>query len=370
MSVAIVLAFIYVSLQIFYLYNWLKTSSTLVPKNYAPTTGLSVVVVAHNAGNTIEKCIQDILNQNYPPTLFEIIVVNDRSTDSTQDIIQKINQGQVRLINLADHPEFMHSPAFKKSGIELGVQHSLNDWIVVTDADCTYRRDWLRTIAYVKKSGDAVLITAPIQLEGMENFFAKMQQMETLAFMVITAAGIRSGLHTIANGANMSFSKIAFLQINGFEGNYHYASGDDMFLIEKMKKHFPGRIGFLKSPTAVVSTPAKKNWKSLIQQRLRWASKNKGLQSPVINMIWGFVGLYHIALVISLILPFITDISLMPFIILFVPKWILDFIIIQNASFFFNHKPFQGNTIVLQFLYTLYVLRLGWNMMLGRKGDW
>ena len=370
MSIAIALSLLYFFIQIFYLYNWLKTPVIVVPGHYIPSAGISVVVVAHNEENTIHSCIRDIVAQNYPVSLFEVIVVNDRSTDSTGDIVQKTGSNQVRLFNLTDHPEFIHAPAFKKSGISLAVQHARHEWIVVTDADCTYRRDWLRTISYAKESGDSVFIAAPIQLNSKNSFLEKMQQMENLAFMVITAAGIRSGLHVIANGANMAFSKRAFMEIKGFEGNYHYASGDDMFLIEKMKKHFPDQIIFLKSASAVVTTSPKSNWKSLITQRIRWAGKNKGLQNPVINIIWGFVGLYSIALVASLILPFISNTSLMPFIILFITKWILDFIIVQNAAFSFNHRPFEGNTIVLQFLYTFYVLRLGWNLLLGRKGDW
>lgn len=370
LSIAIALSFLYLSLQSFHLYHWLKTLSIFPSKDYTPSAALSIVVVAHNEAQTIEKCIRGILNQNYPGHLFEIIVINDRSTDSTADIVQKINAPQVRLFNLTDHPEFIHSPAFKKSGIELAVHHARNDWIVVTDADCLYRREWLRIIAYAKETSDSLFITSPVQLEGKESFFEKMQQMETLAFMVITAAGIRSGLHAMANGANMSFSKSAFLEINGFERNYQYASGDDMFLIEKMKKRFPGKISFLKSPFAIVSTYPKKNWSALIKQRIRWAGKNKGLQNPVINITWGFVGLYHFAIVASLILPFFSNVSLVPFIILFISKWISDFIIVQNASFYFNNRPFQGNSIVLQFMYTFYVLRLGWNLLLGKKGDW
>jgi len=327
-------------------------------------------MVAHNEEKTIEKCLRGILAQRYPASLFEIIVVDDRSTDATVSIIQKINSSQIKLFELTDYPGSIHQKAFKKSGIELGVNNAGNDWIIVTDADCTHHPDWLKTIAYAKELSKADFITGPIEKKGAENFLDKMQEMENLAFMVLTAAGIRSGLHDIANGANMSFSKKIYLEIKGFEGNYEYASGDDMFLIEKMRKHENARIGFLKSPTAMVRTSTKKSWNALIQQRLRWARKNRGLKNPLISTIWGFVGLYHLAMIASLILPLVSAVSLLPFIILFITKWIIDFMIIQNASFFFHRRPFQGNTILLQFLYTFYVLRMGWSLLTGKKGDW
>ncbi len=364
------LAFLYLILQLFYLYHWLKIEPVIVPKEFIPSTAVSIIVVAHNEEKTIEKCLRGILSQRFPGSLFEIIVIDDRSNDKTESIIQNINSPQIRLLKLAEHPLFIHQKAFKKSAIELAVNHAYHDWIIVTDADCTHHPDWLKTIAYAKELTEPAFLTGPIEKKGRENFLGKMQEMENLAFMVVTAAGIRSGLHDIANGANMSFSKKAFLEINGFEGNYEYASGDDMFLIEKIRKYDNARVSFLKSPTAMVRTSTKTSWKSLIQQRLRWAGKNKGLNNPLINLIWGFVGLYHVTMVSSLILPLVTTVSLLPFIILFITKWIIDFILIQNASFFFHRRPFQGNTILLQFLYTFYVFRIGWNLLLGRKGDW
>lgn len=364
------LALLYLILQLFYLYHWSKIAPVIVPKEFTPSTLLSVIVVAHNEEKTIEKCLRGILAQRFPASLFEIIVVDDRSTDATVSIIHKINSPQIRLLKLTDHPLAIQQEAFKKSAIQLAVNHAGHDWVIVTDADCTHHPDWLKTTAYAKELTNAVFITGPIEKKGGENFLDKMQEMENLAFMVLTAAGIRSGLHDIANGANMSFSKKIFLEIKGFEGNYKYASGDDMFLIEKMRKHDNGIISFLKSPTAMVRTSTKKSWDSLTKQRLRWSGKNQGLKNPLISTIWGFVGLYHIAMIASLLLPLVSAVSILPFIILFITKWIIDFIIIQNASFFFYRRPFQGNTILLQFLYTFYVFRMGWNLLLGRKGDW
>ncbi len=77
----------------------------------------------------------------------------------------------------------------------------------------------------------------------------------------------------LSNGANLAYSKVAFLDVNGFSGNDHIASGDDIFLLEKMKKAFPKQVQFLKSKEAIVSTKPQKNWKDVINQRIRWASK-------------------------------------------------------------------------------------------------
>lgn len=363
-------AAVYFWLQLYYIYHWWKTPALFVPEDYNPATGISVIVIARNEEKNIEKCIRSILNQKYTSHLFELILIDDRSDDNTSGIAKQFNHPSFRSFRLADFPEFIHSPAFKKSGIELGVHLSNNETIVVTDADCTHHEQWLRTISYVQEKHKAVFVTGPVIIEGRDNLLVKMQQMESLVFMSITAAGIRSRLHDIANGANMAFSKKAFLQTNPYHDNYQFASGDDMFLIEKMRRYFPDQIRFIKSTTAVATTEAVEDWNALMKQRIRRAKKNKGLQSGVINMIWLLVGAYHVMLVILFISALMDPLMWMSFAFIMGIKWLVDFIHVAQASKFFGIRITPSEFIVLQFVYLYYVLRLGLSLMTGKKGDW
>ncbi len=369
-AAAILLASVYLVLQCYYLFYWKKTTALTVPTDYSPTIKFSIIIIARDEANNIENCLRGILAQRYPKDSFEIIVINDRSTDDTDGLVQNLNASTIRLFDLKDFPEFIHPPAFKKSGISLGVHLATHEWIIVCDADCTHGTEWLRTMAYAIETTDHLFLTAPIFLTGQNDMITAMQQTENQAFMVVTAAGIKSAIHDIANGANMAFAKSAFINVNGYEGNYHFASGDDMFLIEKMRQKIGDRIGFVKSYNASAITAAKKTWSSLIKQRLRWAGKNKGLQRPVIRVIWGFVGLYHVALFIFLCLGLLSFISIWPFLILFIPKLLIDFILIKTGTDFLKQKMSVLLFIPLQIVYTFYILWLGMNVMLGKKGDW
>ena len=198
-----------------------------------------------------------------------------------------------------------------------------------------------------------------------------MQDVELMTYAFITGAGIQSSLHFMANGANMAFSKQAFLAVKGYEGNFHHPSGDDMFLIEKMKLAFPNQIQFVKSTEATVYTKAKPDWSSLMQQRLRWASKNAGLQSKRIANIWFFVGLYHFLLILLLILGVFQIKSIWPFFILLSTKWIADFIVLQSAASFFRKQSLLRHFIPLQILFAIYLVRLTFYMLTNRKRtDW
>ncbi|MEP6795424.1 MAG: glycosyltransferase [Saprospiraceae bacterium] len=360
----------YLFLQLYYLWYWLKTPEIIVPAEFIPSLKITVVVVAHNEEACIESCIEGILNQNYPDELFEIIVIDDRSSDGTVERIEKLQSPLVRIFHLTDYPEFIHPPAYKKSAIELAVKMAGHDWIVVTDADCIHPAECLRNISFSQSTTAAVFLAAPISYASRNSLLEKMQEMEMSVLMLITAAGIRSGLHDMANGANMSFSKKAFNEVHGYEGNYQYTSGDDMFLIEKMRFAFPDQIAFVKSGQAIVETKPHKDWTSLIKQRLRWAGKNKGLQSPVIRMIWVFVGLYYLMIFLTIILAIFHLTSWWPLLILLLLKWIGDFTILNQATRFFKKRLILYYFIPLQMMYGIYILVLAYFIAIRKKGDW
>ena len=341
-----------------------------MPDDFIPNVAFSVVVVARNEELTIEACLKSILKQHYPPDLFEVIIINDRSSDNTVEIINKIQSPNLRLYHLSDFVEFLHPPAFKKSAIELAIRQARYDWIVMTDADCITPSEWLSTLAYGQMVTKAVFLAAPALYVSRHSMLEKMQEMEMMILMLITAAGIRSGLHDMANGANMTFSKQAFLTVGGYKGNFQYASGDDMFLVEKIRSAFPALISFVKSKVAIVESMPHQDWSSFLKQRIRWAGKNKGLRNPVIRIIWTFVGFYHVSIVLAILLALFQLSTFWPFIILISLKWTGDFILILSASAFFKKRAMLIYFIPMQIMYSLYIFRLSLAMLTRKKSDW
>ncbi|HJW30707.1 MAG TPA: hypothetical protein VJ508_15845, partial [Saprospiraceae bacterium] len=153
-------------------------------------------------------------------------------------------------------------------------------------------------------------------------------------------------------------------------GNYNYASGDDLFLAEKMRSHFPDQIGFTKSIRATVVTTAKSTWRELLLQRIRWSGKNKALKNPVIRLIWGFVGLYHLALCMGMLMAILTVLPWWPFLVMLSFKWVADYFVLQPSAFFFKRIEVLRKFIPLQLLYSWYILRLGTAILLHQQDDW
>ena len=367
--IALGFAVVYFLFQLYYFIYW-QLTPTVSSTNNAVDEGVTIIVIARNEEYSIGKCLQGLLAQHYPSELVEIIVIDDHSTDNTVEVIKSLNHPQIKLYQLKDYPAYIKALAFKKSGITLAVDKASFENIIVTDADCSHPENWVKTMTSSLLNRKLVFQTAPVLIKEDGSMLEKMQEMEQLMLMLITGSGITSGLHDLANGANMAFKKSAFLDVEGYEGNEQFASGDDMFLIEKMRKAFPGKIGFVKSFDATVYTSGKKNWSSLFTQRLRWAGKNKGLENKSINRIWLFVGAYHVALILFLLASLFQLISPWPFITLLCVKWTMDYMLVATSAAFFKKTSLLKYFVPLQFLHIFYVLRLGLLMMIGKKGDW
>jgi cellulose synthase/poly-beta-1,6-N-acetylglucosamine synthase-like glycosyltransferase len=267
-----------------------------------PKSKFSVIIPARNEASNIEACIAGILAQNYPSHLFEIIVVDDFSEDETAQIVSKIAEQHknVRLLRLLDFTNNENLVAYKKRAIEIAIAEASGDWMVTTDADCSVTSNWLATYdAYIQEH-NCVMIAAPVAYTNTGSFLSIFQVLDFISLQGITAAAVASGSHTLCNGANLCYSKIAFESVGKFSGIDHLPSGDDMLLMHKMKKSYPGKIGYVYAQDAVVSTAPSDTLGLFIQQRIRWASKASGYQDKIIFWILLLVYLLNASLLVYL----------------------------------------------------------------------
>lgn len=286
--------FLFVCLFLFILYAftllnyWLEWKSIPVfePGTEKTTVKFSVIIPARNEEKNIGLLLGDLLQQTWPRHLFEIIVVDDHSEDQTAAEVKKIPG--IKLVQLTG----LDINSYKKKAIETGIMVAENEWIVTTDADCRVPARWLETIACFIKQKQPVLIAAPVTLNGPATVLGQFQVTDFMVLQGITGAAIHKNMHSMGNGANLAYEKKAFTEAGGFTGIDHIASGDDMLLMYKIEKKFPGRTTYLKSSAAIVSTTTASAWKDFFSQRIRWASKAKKYQDkklfPILLMVYLF----------------------------------------------------------------------------------
>ena len=204
------------------------------PPNDAPF--ISVMVAAKDEDQNIEKCVQSMLDQDYPN--YELIVCNDRSTDGTAAIVERlaVNDSRLRLINIENLPEGWCG---KNNAMQTGIASSKGDWICMIDADCeqTSRRT-LSTAMQYAMDVDADLLSVLPNLK-MCGFWENVIQPVCGGVMMIwfnpKKVNNPAKPNAYANGAFMLIKRSAYEAIGTHEAVKDRVN-EDMHMASLIKK--------------------------------------------------------------------------------------------------------------------------------------
>ncbi|MEO6668011.1 MAG: glycosyltransferase [Ferruginibacter sp.] len=375
---AVVLMILYLLLILYYCSAWHDLPEyARSPTKSSPSTFISVIIPARNEAANIEACLKTITNQTYPDNLFEVLVVDDHSTDNTAGIIRSFGTKGVKLVSLQDFLGEAPINSYKKKAIEIGVQESKGKLIVTTDADCLVPESWLATIAAFYEEYNPAFIAAPVSINSSSNFLEIFQALDFMTLQGITGASVYKKIHNMCNGANLAYERAAFYEVDGFKGIDSIASGDDMLLMHKIYKRYPQRVCFLKSVDAIVQTAAQNNISAFFNQRIRWASKADKYDDKRILPVLVVVYLLNVMLLLIPILYclgndqfsiFNCQLSMIKvWLLLLICKTIIELIFLFPVAGFFNKRSLMWFFPVMQPFHIIYTVIAGW---LGKFGTY
>lgn len=273
----------------YYRHHWLRVPhfKPVLPKH---PTFISVVIAARNEAATLPLLLQALGRQTYPRENFEVIVVDDYSTDATMEVVQPYLNDRVYCIQ----PQVGAERSSKKQALTAGVARARGPLVVVTDADCVPQPRWLELVAAFYMQHQPAFVVMPVQFSAAPTLLGIFQQLDFLMLQGITAASIQAETHSMCNGANLAYEKQAFTAVDGFAGIDARASGDDMLLLYKVAQRYPAQVRYLKHPEVIMPTPAQESWRSLLQQRIRWSSKATYYQDKSITAVLFFVYAFNL----------------------------------------------------------------------------
>ncbi|HVZ97990.1 MAG TPA: glycosyltransferase [Chitinophagaceae bacterium] len=364
----------YTVLLFYYRHSWLQMKEFFPPENPVYTTFISVIVPARNEEKNIRACIHSIMQQTYPSDLFELIIVDDHSTDATADIVLSFPQKNIYLLQLSDVLPNDIINSYKKKAIESAIKISKGSVIVTTDADCIVKPQWLEQIAALYESSGPVFMAAPVCYfdfekndSSLKKFFKIFQSLDFLSLQGITGASVSRQFHNMCNGANLGYEKKAFEAVNGFEGIDNIASGDDMLLLYKIAKKFPGKISYLKSGSAIVYTKSAESLSAFFHQRIRWASKASLYPDAKITTVLFFVYFANVWLLALSVLSFFSIKYFYLLLAAMVLKIAGELIFLFPVAGFFDKKKLLWWFIPSQPFHILYTVIAG---LLGKFGHY
>lgn len=350
--------------------KWFSRLQIFKPqKNSNPITSFSVIIPARNEAARIGTCLKSILQQYYPKALFEVIVVNDHSTDATVEVVQTLQQthDNLYLINLAEHVDASSINAYKKKAIELAISKSQTDWIITTDADCEVPERWLELYDAYIQTNDAVFVAGPVMFTHQSGVLSLFQLLDFLSLQGITAAAVSAGYHTMCNGANLAYKKAVFYEVGQFRGIDQLASGDDMLLMYKIKQQYPKQLGYLFHPAAIVTTAPMHSWKDFLNQRIRWASKADRYDDKSVFRILALVYAVNLGLLVLLPINLFVPGEIAHWLTFMLIKTTVELYFLWPVSKFYQHRDALLYFPLMQPLHLVYTVIAGW---LGKFGSY
>ncbi len=338
MEIIYIFSIVYFIIALFTLIGILKKYKTV---NNIKNKSVSIVMVARNEEKNIVDTLDSLKKLNLENLSWEIILVNDASEDNTLKIMKEF-QSDFENVKIIDIEKKNKNLMGKKYGITKAVEHSSGDYIFMTDADCLVSKNWIKTGLKYFHTNVGMLIG---HIEYIyKKIYKKVKNVESITGSIFTFSWAYYNNSPYCSGGNMAFKKEAFKAVNGYKNTPKMASGDDTFLLKKIRKKF--NIVPLFSKETFVKTPLTDDKDKQKEQSKRKFAKNF-LMNKLNLSIFVFGVLYHILLFVSLFIFY----SNLDFWIIVFLKFIIEYFIFIIGAV----KMSRSGYIVL---YPFYLLKL------------
>ena len=247
----------------------IKKMKPVVPYEEEDLPFISIFIPAHNEENTIEATITSVCESEYyknDKPNYEVIVINDGSTDSTGEILAEIKKDLPQLKIVTRHPP--RSGKGKGFVLNDALTLSQGEIIGVFDADTQIKTDYLMTIMQYL-NGDIDGVQSRVKMFNRdENFLARMQHLEFASFGNTLIAKDNLGSTGFLGGNGQFVKKDAIIDCGRWDG---FAVTEDLNLAIKIILQ-GGKIRYCGE--CAVYQEAVTNWRAFFRQRVRWAIGN------------------------------------------------------------------------------------------------
>ncbi|MDO8554599.1 MAG: glycosyltransferase family 2 protein [Candidatus Micrarchaeota archaeon] len=255
---------------------------------------VSVVIPAYNEGILVEKCIRTVLASEYPKNKFEVILVDDGSTDDTYKIAKSINDSRLKV--------FTKTNSGKAASINFGIKHATGEVIATMDADSFIEKDTVVNMLPFFDSEDVAAVTAAVRVKPSNKWLQEVQRIEYLS--IIFSRRLLSFLDAVpvTPGPFSMFRAWVFQRLGGFDETNIVEDHEMALRIQSNNYKIRCSIG------AEVYTETPGNMSDLLKQRVRWyrggihnTINYRHLMSPK----YGDYGVFVVPIILLTVLTFI-----------------------------------------------------------------
>ncbi len=353
----IILSVIFIVFILFLTNYYKKNTSLDFP--YSIPLPISIIVAAKNEEENIRGLIDSIRQLKYSEENYELIIVDDNSTDETYSLTKRLIGSQINFKIIKAENKTLQG---KRGALQTGIEASKFPFILITDADCIVSPQWLKTCAAVFHQGyDFIFGPAPFYPEN--NFINNVSCYENIRNQFLTFAFANIGLPYSASARNFGFTKEAFQKTGGYKNTTDTLSGDDDLLLREAVRN-KLKVKAFYDKDAFVYSRTKRSLKEYLNQKARHtqSSLHYSLKNQIVLGIWHLINSF---MFFSPLLMFFN----FDFMWLFIIKMIVD-----TFTFFFVQKSFNYHFNIFQILfydllYEIFIVINFFNAMF-RKIEW
>lgn len=316
---------------------------------------VSVVVVVRNEAAYVAPCLDTLLRQTYPSEHYEIIVVDDGSTDGTSQILESY-KGRYPHVQILQASQAFSGITGKQNALARGVRASSGEVILHTDADCTVPSTWIEEIVphFEEDVGLVTGFALPSRSKRTIGVFDAIRSADLLLLETIVAGFIGLGRPLSCFAKNIAYRRSAYEEIGGFE-NMGLQFNEDMVLIQWLHRNTRWRTIFMKRGTPV-RIHRRMTVIDFLRQRRRWMLG--GFRShPLLFILLGFVFLGHLLTLISVLFAGVLPFSLTMY------SWLLTgsgtFIVLSQGASMTRRPDLLLAFPLFEVFYVVYTVLLG-----------
>jgi glycosyltransferase involved in cell wall biosynthesis len=253
---------------VYYLIVFGKFAFAKIQKSNPKRISISVIVCAKNEAENVVRFIPLLAEQDYPD--FEIILIDDASSDATSDIFEEFERqySNVRLVKVKNNEAFWGN---KKYAMTLGIKASKNDYLLFTDADCyPASKDWIKTMSSQFTMHKTIVLGYGAYEKIANSFLNKIIRFETMLTAVQYFSWAKIGRPYMGIGRNLAYKKEEFYTVKGFISHMKIRSGDDDLFINQVAKS--KNTAICASPESFTYSQPKTSFKDWFTQKRRHVS--------------------------------------------------------------------------------------------------
>lgn len=267
-----------------------------------PLPFVSVIVPARNEVVHIEACLRSIFACDYPEDRFEVVVVDDFSTDGTAERVAALCADE-RALSLVCLSDFVEDEGQSHKGVALswGLHVAQGSILLTTDADCTVAPGWIRAMVSAFASPRVAFVAGPVRMAPATTLLEKYQAAEFAGLIALGAGALASGTPNMCNSANLAYRRKIFEALKLVARTETPTPWDDELLLLRLRRHPELEARFCATPDALVTTPPEASFRGFALQRWRWAATGARYPGTRLALFVRFVYLFHLLLLAGVV---------------------------------------------------------------------